>query len=215
MLRSETLPRHRGPAPQASHPMRPAFLTPLAPLLSARLLAARSSSRCAATMSASRYAPVLLLLALAFALLPRHRALTPASPVSLSASALPPPSGEYVLAFSSVPDTGVARALSDALVGARLAACVATLPGVTSTYRWQGKVETAQELMLVIKTRAEVMDGVQEMVRKLHPYEVPELVAVPISHGLPDYLKWMTDETTALPGAASGVSGGGGGADSA
>jgi periplasmic divalent cation tolerance protein len=112
--------------------------------------------------------------------------------------------GEYVLAFSSVPDSAVARTVSDALVRARLAACVATLPGVTSTYRWRGKVETSAELMLVIKTRAQLMDQVGDMVRSLHPYEVPELVAVPVVSGLPEYLRWMAEETAPDEGGGGG-----------
>lgn len=110
-----------------------------------------------------------------------------------------------MLAFSSVPSRAVAKALADGLVGDRLAACVATLPGVSSTYRWEGKIETEEELLLLIKTRAELMDKVSAFVRKNHPYDVPELIAVPATAGLPEYLKWIGNETV-----AAGKKGGGG-----
>lgn len=173
--------------------MRAAFVPPLPP----RLRAAAAPVRVLA-MSARRYTALLLPLCLALAspgLLARPR-LTPASSAPSALRARPPPSSRPVLAFSSVPSAAVAASISSALVEARLAACVSTLPGVTSTYRWQGKVETAAELMLVVKTHTEAMDAVSEMVQRLHPYDVPELVAVPIEAGLPAYLQWMVDETS-------------------
>jgi periplasmic divalent cation tolerance protein len=77
----------------------------------------------------------------------------------------------------------------------RLAACVQVGGPITSTYRWQGEVETARELLLVAKTTMERLDAVTERVRELHPYDVPEITAMPIAGGLVDYLDWIRAET--------------------
>jgi len=98
-----------------------------------------------------------------------------------------------------VTTTAAARAdaekIARALVERRLAACVQVAGPVSSTYRWRGDIETAQEFLCIIKTRAELFEKVESAIRELHPYETPEIIATPITGGSADYLKWLADET--------------------
>jgi periplasmic divalent cation tolerance protein len=103
-----------------------------------------------------------------------------------------------LLVFTNAPDRTVAMRIAQALVNERLAACVNVLGGYTSVYRWDGAVETAEELPLIIKTRAARYAEVQAAIRRLHPYELPEILAVPVVDGLPEYLDWVAEET-AIP----------------
>ena len=80
------------------------------------------------------------------------------------------------------------------LIDMKLAACVNVLPGIRSIYRWQGKRETVDEHLLIIKTQRECYDRVQDTLRAHHPYELPEIIAVPIVEGLTEYLKWMDEQ---------------------
>lgn len=102
---------------------------------------------------------------------------------------------EPLLVFTNVPDLAAAENLARALVEARAAACVNILSPCRSVYRWQGAVEHAEEIPLLIKTTRTAYAKVEATVRAHHPYEVPELVAVPIKDGLPAYLAWLTKET--------------------
>ncbi len=79
---------------------------------------------------------------------------------------------------------------------ARLAACVNVMSPCLSVYRWRGTVNEDGEVPVIIKTRAELYDRLEAFIRERHPYELPELVAMKITHGLPAYLAWLTDETT-------------------
>lgn len=79
--------------------------------------------------------------------------------------------------------------------GRALAACVNLLPGLRSVYRWQRKVEAAAEVLLLVKTSAEAYPALQERLRQLHPYELPELLAVEAASGLPEYLQWLAAES--------------------
>jgi len=106
------------------------------------------------------------------------------------------PAVTALLCFSTCPDADAARRIADALVEARLAACVSVLPGLQSTYRWQGAIEHAQEQLLLIKTTREAWPALQSRLRELHPYELPELLAVEAA-GLPDYLQWIAREADA------------------
>jgi periplasmic divalent cation tolerance protein len=81
--------------------------------------------------------------------------------------------------------------LANAIVSAEAAACVNILPSVESVYRWQGKIESAQELLLLIKTTHARFASLRELVVKLHSYDTPELIAVPVVAGLPKYLEWL------------------------
>jgi periplasmic divalent cation tolerance protein len=108
---------------------------------------------------------------------------------------------EHILIITNLPDRAQALALAQKLVEARLAACVNVLADCTSVYWWQGKSETASEVPLLIKTLAQHYASVEQLIKSEHPYELPEIIAVPISSGLPAYLKWIADETssTAAP----------------
>ncbi len=97
-----------------------------------------------------------------------------------------------VLAFCSCPDAATASRIAGALVDERLAACVSVLPSVQSVYRWQGAVERADEVQLLIKTTVARMPALAERIVALHPYELPEVVAVEAVAGLPAYLEWIS-----------------------
>lgn len=102
---------------------------------------------------------------------------------------------EPLLVLTNVPDGATAEKLARALVDNRAAACVNVLTACRSIYRWQGAVETAGEVPLLIKTTRAAYPRVEETVRAHHPYAVPELIAVPITQGLPAYLGWLAQET--------------------
>lgn len=102
---------------------------------------------------------------------------------------------EPLLVLTNVPDEATAENLAHALVESGAAACVNVLAGCRSIYRWQGTVETAAEIPLLIKTTAANYARVEEIVRAQHPYDLPELIATPITHGLPAYLRWLATET--------------------
>ena len=101
-----------------------------------------------------------------------------------------------LLILSNLPDREYALRLAAALVDQRLAACVNVLGECTSLYRWQGAVETASEVPVLIKTRASLYPRVEDAIRELHPYAVPEVIALPVSAGLPAYLQWVMEEST-------------------
>jgi periplasmic divalent cation tolerance protein len=98
------------------------------------------------------------------------------------------------VALATAPDGETAARIARALVEERLAACVNLVPAVRSIYRWQDRVEEAGEVLLVIKTRAERVDALAARLRALHPYELPELVALPVAAGLASYLDWVAAE---------------------
>ena len=103
---------------------------------------------------------------------------------------------DTLIVFTNAPDRDAALKIAQHLVDHRLAACVNVLGDCTSIYRWQGQTETAREVPLVIKTRAAIYADLEAAIRRLHPYELPEIVAVPIACGWPDYLQWVAAETT-------------------
>lgn len=103
---------------------------------------------------------------------------------------------EALIVLTNLPDAASARALAEYVVSERLAACVNILAPCRSIYRWQGRLEDAEEVPLLIKTGAALYDALEAAIRARHPYELPEIVAVPISRGLPAYLDWLTAETT-------------------
>jgi len=102
---------------------------------------------------------------------------------------------KVILVYSTAPDVAVAEKLAEQLVGEKLAACVSMMPGVQSVYRWQGAVEKAFEVGLMIKTTERQFSSLSEKLVALHPYDVPELIAVPVTVGFPAYLQWVQDET--------------------
>ncbi|MFC4526022.1 divalent-cation tolerance protein CutA [Dyella halodurans] len=100
-------------------------------------------------------------------------------------------SDPVLICYCTCPDAASAQKLADALVGDGLAACVNRLPGVSSTYRWQGKVVTESEVLLLIKTTESRFAALKQRLLALHPYEVPELIAVPVAQGHAAYLDWV------------------------
>lgn len=104
---------------------------------------------------------------------------------------------EPLLVLTNVPDAAAAEKLAHALVDARAAACVNVLAPCRSIYRWQGAVESAMEVPLLIKTTRAAYPRLEQIVRAEHPYALPELIAVPIQQGLPAYLDWLATETEA------------------
>jgi periplasmic divalent cation tolerance protein len=104
-----------------------------------------------------------------------------------------------LVCYCTCPDAASADALAAALVEERLAACVNRLPGLRSVYRWQGAVEQADEVLLLIKTTHDRLPALTARLRALHPYELPELVAVETAGGLPEYLDWVVAQTREDP----------------
>ena len=100
-----------------------------------------------------------------------------------------------LVVLTNCPDVEVADRIARTIVEQRLAACVNRLAPVESVYRWQGAVERATEVPLLIKTTRERYAEIEQAIRALHPYEVPEIIAMPISAGLASYLRWVADET--------------------
>ena len=98
-----------------------------------------------------------------------------------------------LLALSTFPDAETARRISNQLVTERVAACANILPSVESIYRWKEKVETANETLVFFKLSEDRQAAFQEKLRSLHPYEVPEVIFVPIESGLPEYLRWVAE----------------------
>lgn len=99
------------------------------------------------------------------------------------------------MVYVTCPDAGIAEDIAGKMVDERLAACVNIIPGLRSVYRWQGKIEIDSEVLLLIKTTAQRFEEVRERVVALHPDDVPEIVAVPVTMGLDAYLDWVRDET--------------------
>jgi periplasmic divalent cation tolerance protein len=97
----------------------------------------------------------------------------------------------YLVVFCSCPDVASAGQLADTLVAERLAACVTRLPGATSVYRWDGAVQRDAEVLLIIKTTAGRLANLTARIEVLHPYEVPEVIAIPVAGGSERYLGWV------------------------
>ena len=106
-----------------------------------------------------------------------------------------------LICLSTCPGRDEAERIATALVKARLAACVNIVPGLHSVYRWQGELQRDEECLLLIKTHADRMDALRERLVELHPYELPELVAVEARDGLGAYLDWVRAETRPAPAA--------------
>ena len=102
-----------------------------------------------------------------------------------------------LLVLTNLPDRGAAEALARTLVERRVAACVNVLSPCRSTYRWEGKLQVDEEHPVLIKTTRERYPALEAAVREVHPYDLPELIAVPVESGLPAYLDWVRAETAA------------------
>ena len=99
-----------------------------------------------------------------------------------------------LLVITNLPDRGAAERLADILIDGRLAACVNILAPCRSVYRWQGEVQHEEEFPLLIKTTRERYAALEQAIRAGHPYELPEIIAVPVERGLPAYLSWVAEE---------------------
>jgi periplasmic divalent cation tolerance protein len=100
-----------------------------------------------------------------------------------------------LLVVTNLPDRESAEELATLLIDRRLAACVNILGPCTSVYRWQGEIQRDEEYRLLIKTVSARYADLESAIRASHPYELPEIIAVPIAHGLPAYLQWVESET--------------------
>ena len=104
-------------------------------------------------------------------------------------------SQDHLLVLCTCPGNTVAAEISTSLIDQRLAACVNRVPGVKSWYRWEGHLEQDDEVLLLIKTTRARFAEVETAIRRLHPYELPEVIGVTISAGSEAYLKWVTEST--------------------
>lgn len=100
-----------------------------------------------------------------------------------------------LLVITNLPDRAVAERLADALIGGGLAACVNILSPCRSVYRWKGEVRHDEEFPMLIKTTRERYPALEQAIRAGHPYELPEIIAVPVERGLPAYLDWVAEQT--------------------
>ena len=101
----------------------------------------------------------------------------------------------YMVVLVSVPSMEIGEKISQSILQKKLAACVSIIPGVNSAYRWQGEIETDSEFLLFIKSRASLLDLIITEVSNHHPYDVPEIIALPILSGSQAYLNWIEEST--------------------
>jgi periplasmic divalent cation tolerance protein len=99
----------------------------------------------------------------------------------------------YCIVLCTCPDQTVAESIANELVKNKLAACVNIVPGITSIYQWKGNLEKSQEQLLVIKTKSAVFKALETAILSQHPYELPEIISIPLINGLPNYLSWIDD----------------------
>ena len=97
------------------------------------------------------------------------------------------------LALSTFPDRETAQRISNQLVSEKYAACANILPSIESIYRWKGKIESGNETLVFFKLSEDRQSAFQKKLCSLHPYEVPEIISIPISNGLPAYLRWVAE----------------------
>jgi periplasmic divalent cation tolerance protein len=102
-------------------------------------------------------------------------------------------SEKVLLALSTFPDQQTAREISNELVTKSFAACANILPAIESIYRWKNEIESGNEILVLFKLSEDRQPAFQEALRSLHPYDVPEIILIPVSSGLPEYLRWVTE----------------------
>ena len=102
---------------------------------------------------------------------------------------------KHLMVLNTCPDSDTAGRIAAELVDGKLAACVQVLPGLQSYFHWDGKVDRADEYLLLIKTSSASYPALEQRIRELHPYELPEIIGVPVSRGLPGYLSWIDKST--------------------
>ena len=111
-------------------------------------------------------------------------------------------SGEFLVVLITAPDLSTAQDLGKTLVEEKIAACVNLVPGLVSIYSWEGAIQEDQEVLLVVKTRSELLESqLIPLVQKHHPYDLPEIIGLPIAAGSQAYLDWIRDETGGIPPA--------------
>ncbi|HSO27004.1 MAG TPA: divalent-cation tolerance protein CutA [Anaerolineales bacterium] len=98
---------------------------------------------------------------------------------------------EYLVVFVTAPSEEVARQIAAQVVGEKLAACANILPAIQSLYWWEGKVQEDKEVLLIFKTQKLRMSGLETVVKQIHPYDVPEIIALPVAAGSQAYLDWI------------------------
>jgi periplasmic divalent cation tolerance protein len=113
------------------------------------------------------------------------------------------PASRIAVVLVTCPRGPAAERIARTLVSERLAACANAVPGLTSTYRWEGKVCRDAEVLLIIKTRRRLLPGLIDRIKALHPYSVPEIIALPLVGGSPAYLGWVAESTRHPAGSAS------------
>ncbi|MFH0774517.1 MAG: divalent-cation tolerance protein CutA [bacterium] len=102
---------------------------------------------------------------------------------------------KYIVVFITASEEEQARKIADQLLSKRLIACVHILPKASSLFWWQGRIDSQEEVLLILKTREELLDKIIRTTKELHSYEIPEIIALPIIGGNEDYLKWINDNT--------------------
>ncbi len=106
-----------------------------------------------------------------------------------------------IVVLITVPSEEAGRQIAEALLAARLAACINFISPVNSLYTWNGNIQNDREVLLVVKSRAGLFeDRLLPLVKKIHPYQVPEIIAMPVLMGLPEYIKWIDESTTPVSG---------------
>jgi periplasmic divalent cation tolerance protein len=103
---------------------------------------------------------------------------------------------EYIVVLCTLDDREKAEKFAYNLVCEKLCACVNILPGVKSIYEWQDKIEQSEEVLMLIKTKKELFDELKETIIRHHPYDVPEIIALDVTHGNEEYLKWIDESCT-------------------
>lgn len=102
---------------------------------------------------------------------------------------------DILLVFSTFPDADIARHTGTLMIESQLAACVNLCPQIQSIYRWQGRIETSDEVLVIFKTTQAAYPAFEQKLLELHPYEVPEILALPIEKASPAYAQWVIAET--------------------
>ncbi len=102
---------------------------------------------------------------------------------------------EYIVVYVTTPNEKTAKKIAKEVLEKRLAACINIIPNIYSTYRWRGRIEEDQEALMIIKTRRGLFDILAKTIKEKHPYEVPEVIGIPIIEGYNAYLEWIRDET--------------------
>ena len=102
---------------------------------------------------------------------------------------------DAMLVLTTLPNSDVAAEMAKKVVGERLAACANILPALRSIYRWQGKLQDENEVLVLLKTRQQQFERLKQRIVELHPYDVPEVIAIPVEQGHKAYLDWIASET--------------------